>query len=88
MYETLSADRDSSTSRISGEVIIVKQKREDLSTMFSRKYFGFWGRVVRGDSIECVIPDPKDALRSAVLIKMAGKALDSNPGDSKKLFQT
>ena len=88
MYATLSADLVSSTSLSISEVILVKQKMEDLFTMFSRKYFGFWGRVVRGDSIECVIPDPKDALRIALLIKMALKSLDINPGDSKKLFQT
>lgn len=30
----------------------------------------FWARIVRGDSIECVVPDYKDALRIAILIKL------------------
>ena len=88
MYATLSADLGSYTSLSISEVILVKKKMEDLFTMFSRKYFGFWGRVVRGDSIECVIPDPKDALRISLLIKLSLKSLDINYDDSKTLFQT
>jgi hypothetical protein len=31
---------------------------------------GFWARIVRGDSLECVVPDSRDALRIAVLLKL------------------
>ena len=33
-------------------------------------YPGFWGRIVRGDSIECFVPDNEKVLRLAVLIKL------------------
>ena len=55
MYATLSADLVSSTALSIDEVILVKQKMEDLFTMFSRKYFGICGRVVSGYSTECII---------------------------------
>lgn len=31
---------------------------------------GFWARIVRGDSIECVVPDYRDSLRIALLLKL------------------
>jgi hypothetical protein len=31
---------------------------------------GFWARIVRGDSLECVVPDSRDALRIAILLKL------------------
>ena len=31
---------------------------------------GFWGRIVRGDSIECFVPEYHDSLRIAILIKL------------------
>jgi len=31
---------------------------------------GFWARIVRGDSLECVVPDYRDSLRIAVLVKL------------------
>lgn len=33
-------------------------------------YHGFWARIIRGDSIECVVPNCNDALRIAILIKL------------------
>ena len=31
---------------------------------------GFWARIVRGDSLECVVPDYRDSLRIALLVKL------------------
>jgi hypothetical protein len=31
---------------------------------------GFWARIVRGDSLECVVPDTRDSLRIALLLKL------------------
>ena len=42
----------------------------DLFQDFEEDYPGFWARIVRGDSIECVVPDYNDALRIAILIKL------------------
>ena len=37
---------------------------------FEEDYPGFWARIVRGDSIECVVPNYNDSLRIAILIKL------------------
>jgi hypothetical protein len=42
----------------------------DLFQDFEEDYPGFWARIVKGDSIECVVPDYNDALRIAILIKL------------------
>ena len=34
-----------------------------------KKYFNVYGRIIKGDYIECVVPEPGDALRVAVTIK-------------------
>ena len=37
---------------------------------FEKDYPGFWARIVRGDSIECIVPNYQDVLRIAILIKL------------------
>lgn len=49
------------------------------------RYDGFWGRIFHGDSIECIIADPADALEVAVFLKALIKSFkpaDSQCGDS------
>ena len=43
---------------------------QDLFHDFEKDYPGFWARIVRGDSIECVVPNYNDAFRIAILIKL------------------
>ena len=87
MVATISADLISSTALSVAEVVVVKKQLMDLFTRLEQIYPGFWGRIVKGDSIECVIPDPKDALRVALMIKTALKALNIEGGEEKRLFQ-
>lgn len=49
---------------------MLRNRLRDLFHDFEEDYPGFWGRIVRGDSIECVVPDYNDALRIAILIKL------------------
>ena len=48
--------------------------RRQMNTLFERidadLLPGFWGRVVRGDTIECFVPDCGKALRIAIIIKL------------------
>jgi hypothetical protein len=83
---TLSADIVSSTS------LGVKQRltlEKDLKKLLNllKKTFGakmFFGRLIKGDYIECVIEDPKLALRAALLIKSYVKSLDIKPDKKSK----
>lgn len=70
MIATISADIVRSTSLKTESLIALRNKLRDLLDDFENDYPGFWARIVMGDSIECVIPEYKYALRLAILIKL------------------
>lgn len=70
MIATISADIVRSTSMNTEDLIVLRNRLRDLFQDFEKDYPGFWARIVRGDSIECVVPNYNDALRIAILIKL------------------
>lgn len=68
-YATISADIVASTSLPLSEFKRLRLSIIELLVWLEGKYEGFWGRLVKGDSIECVMRNPKDALRVALLLK-------------------
>lgn len=70
MIATISADIVRSTSMNTEDLIVLRNGLRDLFQDFEEDYPGFWARIVRGDSIECVVPNYNDALRIAILIKL------------------
>lgn len=86
MYATISADIVSSTS-LSGDSMKelnngLKHCLEEIST----HYQGFWGRIVRGDSIECALENPADALEVAILLKAWVKSFEPQDKKASKNF--
>lgn len=71
MEATISADIVNSTSLETRDLI---ELRKQLLSLFERIAAdvipGFWGRVVRGDTIECFVPDGGKSLRIAIVIKL------------------
>ncbi len=71
MEATISADIVNSTSLETRDLI---ELRKQLLSLFERigadVVPGFWGRVVRGDTIECFVPDGGKSLRIAIVIKL------------------
>ena len=70
MIATISADIVRSTSMNTEDLIVLRNKLQGLFHDLEEDYPGFWARIVRGDSIECVVPNYNDALRIAILIKL------------------
>ncbi len=70
MLATISADIVSSTSLNTSELIGLRRRLQELFTRIAEDSPGFWGRIVRGDGIECFVPEYHDALRIAILIKL------------------
>lgn len=70
MIATISADIVRSTSMNTEDLIVLRNRLRDLFHDLEEDYPGFWARIVRGDSIECVVPNYNDALRIAILIKL------------------
>ena len=70
MIATISADIVRSTSLNTEDLIVLRKKLQGLFHDFEKDYPGFWARIGRGDSIECVVPNYNDALRIAILIKL------------------
>lgn len=87
MYAAISADIVSSTSLNIEETISLKKKIENLFLVMRDIYPGFWGRLIKGDYMECVLPSAKDAFRVALLIKTCIKSFPL-ADSKKKMFQT
>lgn len=88
MYAAISADIVSSTTLTPEETIALKQRIEDLFSTLENKYHGFWGRLIKGDYIECLIPSATNAFRIALLIKTCIKSFPINEQKDKKPFAT
>lgn len=70
MVATISADIVRSTSLQTEDLIDLRSKLRGLLNDFESDYSGFWARIVRGDSIECYVPEYRYALRIAIMIKL------------------
>ena len=62
MIATISADIVRSTSMNTEDLIALRNKLHGLFLDLEEDYPGFWARIFRGDSIECVVPNYSDAL--------------------------
>ncbi|MBQ6254917.1 MAG: hypothetical protein IJK05_09775 [Bacteroidales bacterium] len=70
MVAIISADIVRSTSLGTREQLDLRDKLRGLFEVFETDFPGFWARIVRGDSIECYVPEYRYALRIAILIKL------------------
>lgn len=69
MYAAISADIVSSTSLPIDSMIGLNERLRECLNLLERRYEDFWGRIVRGDSIECLMAHPEDALEVAIILK-------------------
>ena len=80
----ISADIVASTSLTQEQRLFLDAKLRDLLRKLRAK-FGvkkFFGRLIKGDYLECILEEPQLALRAALLIKTFVKALDIKSSDS------
>lgn len=70
MIATISADIVRSTSMETADILDLRRGLQGLIDDLEKDVKGFWARIVRGDSLECVVPDYRDALRIAILLKL------------------
>lgn len=70
MIAIISADIVRSTSLKTEDLIELRKRLRVLLDDLEKDYLGFWARIVRGDSIECVVPEFRYALRIAFLMKL------------------
>ncbi|MDR1170851.1 MAG: RNA polymerase subunit sigma-70 [Bacteroidales bacterium] len=86
---TISADIISSTSlEVEHRLFLEKQLTFFLSVL--RKTFkndGFYGRIIKGDYIECALKRTKNALRIALLLKAYIKSMDIKDGKNKSYLK-
>lgn len=74
IYATISADIVASTSLPREDFRRLTQHIKVTLDNLASQYQGFWGRLVKGDSIECVMANPNNALRIALLLKTLVKS--------------
>lgn len=85
IYATISADVVDSTSLSAEDTIKLKESLEGFFPIMHSLCAGAWGRVVRGDSVECVIPDVSKALRIGLLLKCYVRSLELS--SASKIFK-
>lgn len=83
MYATLSADIVKSTKLSDGDTIRIKDHLEYFLDEMEKVSEGSWGRVIKGDAFECVLTNPKDMLRVALMLKCHVKCFALQSAGSK-----
>ena len=85
MYATISADVVSSTSLSKEAMIELNERLKKCLSTLELRYQGFWGHIVKGDSIECVMDFLEDAFEAALILKTLVKSFEpSDVNDSKR----
>lgn len=69
IYATISADIVDSTKMTTEDMILVSKCLNDFLHPMMKVSKGSWGRVVKGDAFECVLEQPHDLLRVALMLK-------------------
>lgn len=89
MNATISGDIVASTAlsedelqRLGDDVI---ELFKNLSNRYNVNRVGFWGRMIKGDYIECYLEDPRDCLRVALLLKTLIKKMTLDTDSNKDL---
>lgn len=77
MNATISADVIKSTSLVKEDVFRLHDYLKDFIDIIEREFSGCWGRIVRGDCIELVLPNERIALRVAFLLKCRVKSFNA-----------
>ena len=86
MYAAISADVVSSTSLSRESMIELNEKLRKCLYILEERYQGFWGRIVRGDSIECIMDSPEDAFEVALILKTWVKSFEPSNIQEDKRF--
>lgn len=86
-YAVISADIVSSTSLSSEDLKKLQRQIKALLEKIAKRFIGFWGRLVKGDSIECVMENPSDALRVALMLKSFVKSFVPSEGEVDSKFK-
>lgn len=69
IYASISADIVSSTTLPREKMIDLNRSIKECLELLESRYAGLWARIVRGDTIECSITDPSNALEIALILK-------------------
>ena len=86
MYATISADVVSSTSLSKEAMIELNERLKKCLSTLELRYQGFWGRIVKGDSIEYVMDFPEDAFEAALILKTLVKSFEPSDVNDSKIF--
>jgi hypothetical protein len=80
----ISGDIVASTSLTDAGRVLLEKALEELIAAL-KTGFGIYARVIRGDYLECVIPNPEDALQVALAIKSFVKSVSIDDSHLDKI---
>lgn len=90
MKATISGDIISSTALSTEGRVLLEKRLKNLIKLLNQ-HFSVFARVIKGDYLECYLPQPEEALRIALLIKCYIKSTAIGSDEDKKeiaLFRT
>jgi hypothetical protein len=67
-------------------MIELNERLRKCLSILEKRYRGFWGRVVRGDTVECVMPHSEDAFEVALILKTWVKSFEPSDAHDLKRF--
>ncbi len=82
-YSVISGDIVSSTSLNNEDRKFVEENLQNLLSELKQE-FNVYGRIIKGDYLECVVPNPSEGLQVALAIKSFVKAIDVDTKKYKK----
>lgn len=82
-YSVISGDIVSSTSLNNEDRKFVEENLQSLLAELKQE-FNVYGRIIKGDYLECVVPNPSEGLQVALAIKSFVKAIDVDTKKYKK----
>jgi len=74
MYASITADIVSSTSLSKDSLVELSEYIRERLLMIECRYQNVWCRLVKGDSIECIVDHPEDSFEIALMIKAMVRA--------------
>lgn len=87
MKATISADIIKSTTLSVYDIVALRSTLVRFQADMKRVFPDSWGRIIRGDGVECVLQRANQSLRAALMLKYLVKSFNSDHSDPAMVFK-
>lgn len=87
MKSTISADIIKSTSLSVKDIVLLRAHLVRFQANVKQLFPGSWGRIIRGDGLECVLQKANQSLRAALMLKYLIKSFNAEYSNPAMVFK-